>query len=70
MAGWAYLWLAQFSLTRDSGTTPLNVRRVLPSENPHAIAVAPMKGLVDHLPADGVPPLFVLDVGDDSAQRT
>jgi hypothetical protein len=69
VAGWAYQWLAQLSLTRDSETAPLDVRRVLPSENPHAIAVAPMKSLVDHLPADGVPPLFVLAAGDDAAHR-
>jgi hypothetical protein len=46
------------------------VRRVFPSENPHAIAVEPMKSLVDQLPADGVPPLFVLAAGDDAAKRT
>jgi hypothetical protein len=70
VAGWAYQWLAQLSFTRDSWTAPLDVRRVRPSENPNAIAVAQMKSLVDHLPADGVPPLFVLDAGYDSAQLT
>jgi hypothetical protein len=70
VAGWGSQWLAQLSLTRDSRTAALDVRRVHPSESPHAIAVAPMKSLVDDLPADGVPPLFVLAAGHDSAQRT
>jgi hypothetical protein len=70
VAGWGSQWLAQLSFTRDSGTAALDVRRVHPSESPHAIAVAPMKSLVYHLPADGVPPLFVLAAGHDSAQRT
>ena len=70
VAGWSSQWLAQLSLTRDSGFAPLDVRRVHSSENPHAVAVAPMKSLVDHLLADGVPPLFVLAAGDDVAQRT
>ena len=39
VAGWAYQWLAQLTLTRDSWTAPLDVRRVHPTENPNTIAV-------------------------------
>ena len=39
VAGWAYQWLAQLSFTRDSWTTPLDVRRVHPRENANTVAV-------------------------------
>lgn len=70
VAGWAYQWLAQLSFTRDSWTTPLDVRRVHPSENATAIAVEQIVGFVSHRPADGATPLFVFDAGYDSAQVT
>jgi hypothetical protein len=70
VAGWAYQWLAQLSFTRDSWTTPLDVRRVHPRENAQAVAVEQMKRLAEHLPADGEIPLFVFDAGYDSAQLT
>jgi len=38
VAGWAYQWLAQLSFQRDSWTTPLDVRRVHPSENANVVA--------------------------------
>jgi hypothetical protein len=70
VAGWAYQWLAQLSFTRDSWTTPLDVRRVHPRENTNTVAVEQMKRLAEHLPADGGIPLFVFDAGYDSAQLT
>jgi hypothetical protein len=70
VAGWAYQWLAQLSFTRDSWTTPLDVRRVHPSENANAVAVEQIKCLADHRPARGGIPLFVFDAGYDSAQLT
>src|SRR5215212_1201563 len=69
VAGWAYQWLAQLTFTRDSWTVPLDVRRVHPTENANAVAVAQIQGVVSHLPAGGVP-LFVFDAGYDSAQLT
>jgi hypothetical protein len=69
VAGWAYQWLAQLTFTRDSWTVPLDVRRVHPTENATAVAVAQIQGVVSHLPAGGVP-LFVFDAGYDSAQLT
>jgi hypothetical protein len=70
VAGWAYQWLAQLSFTRDSWTTPLDVRRVHPRENANVVAVEQMQRLAEHLPADGGIPLFVFDAGYDSAQLT
>src|SRR5829696_3466328 len=70
VAGWAYQWLAQLSRTRDSWTTPLDVRRVHPSENANVVAVEQINDLLTRLPRDGVPPLFVFDAGYDSAQLT
>ncbi len=70
VAGWAYQWLAQLSLTRDSWTTPLDVRRVHPSENANVVAVEQIKDLSNRLPRDGAPPLFVFDAGYDSTQLT
>ena len=70
VAGWAYQWLAQLSFTRDSWTAPLDVRRVHPHANAHAVAVEQMTHLATHLPVDGTTPLFVFDAGYDSAQLT
>ena len=69
VAGWAYQWLAQLSFTRDSWTTPLDVRRVHPTENANAVAVEQIRALVSQRPV-GSTPLFVFDAGYDSAQLT
>jgi len=68
VAGWAYQWVAQLGLTRDSWTAPLDVRRVHPSENTNAVAGAQIKALVARLPAGGSAPLFVFDAGYDPLQ--
>ena len=70
VAGWAYQWLAQLSFTRDSWTTPLDVRRVHPTENANAVAVEQIRVLGSRLPVGSAPPLFVFDAGYDSAQVT
>ena len=70
VAGWAYQWLAQLSLSPDSWTAPLDIQRVHPSQNAHAVAVDQIKDLVTRRPPDGAPPLFVFDAGYDSAQLT
>jgi hypothetical protein len=69
VAGWAYQWLAQLSFTRDSWTTPLDVRRIHPRENANMMAVEQIRGLESRRPAGGVP-LFVFDAGYASAQLT
>lgn len=68
VAGWAYQWVAQLGLTRDSWTAPLDVRRVHPTENANSIAVAQITALVARLSADAPVPLFVFDAGYDSLQ--
>jgi hypothetical protein len=73
VAGWAYQWLAQLSFTRDSGTAPLDVRRVHPRENAHnahTVAVEPITTLVAQRPLAAATPLFVFDAGYDSAHLT
>jgi hypothetical protein len=70
VAGWAYQWLAQLSFTRDSWTTPLDVRRVHPTENAHTVAVAQIMALMAKRLASETTPLFVFDAGYDSARLT
>jgi hypothetical protein len=65
VTGWSYAWLAQLSFTHDSWTAPLDVRRVPPSENAHAVAVGQIRALLDQRPADGPVPLCVFDAGYD-----
>src|SRR5919205_1980068 len=65
VAGWSYAWLAQVSFTHDSWTAPLDVRRVPPSANAHAVAAAQIRALRERQPADRLVPLCVLDAGYD-----
>jgi hypothetical protein len=68
VAGWSFQWLAQLSLTRDSWTAPLSVRRVPPGTELNAAAARQIAALVARRPADGRVPLFVFDCGYDSVQ--
>ena len=68
VAGWAYQWIAQLGLTRDSWTAPLDVRRVHPTESMNAVAAEQVAALAARLPADGPVPLFVFDAGYDALQ--
>ncbi len=65
VAGWAYQWVAQLSLARDSWTAPLDVRRVPPSENAHTLAAEQIRAMLRARTADGASPLFVFDAGYD-----
>src|SRR3954468_14093409 len=66
VAGWSYAWLAQVSFTHDSWTAPLDVRRVPPSDNPHRVAAAQIRALVDRQLPNRPVPLCVFDAGYDS----
>jgi hypothetical protein len=66
VAGWAYQWMAQLGLSRDSWTAPMDVRRVHPLENTNAVAAGQVKALATRLPADGPVPIFVFDAGYDA----
>ncbi len=68
VAGWAYQWINQLSMARDSWTAPLDVRRVRPGEDANNVAAAQMKEMVRRLPADGPVPLCVFDAGYDPVQ--
>src|SRR5215216_526171 len=64
VAGWSYAWLAQVSITHDSWTAPLDVRRVPPSHDAHAVAAAQIRDLLGRRPGGPVP-LCVFDAGYD-----
>lgn len=68
VAGWAYQWVAQLGLNRDSWTAPMDVRRVHPAENAHSVAATQVRALVASLPADHPVPTFVFDAGYDPLQ--
>jgi hypothetical protein len=68
VAGWSFQWGAQLSLTRDSWTAPLGVRRVPPGTNVNAAAATQSTDLVARWPDDGQVPLFAFDSGYDSVQ--
>lgn len=65
VTGWSYAWLAQLGFTRDSWTAPLDVRRVPPSGDAHAVAAVQIRDLVARQPAGGPVPWFVFDAGYD-----
>ena len=65
VAGWSYAWLAQVSFTHDSWTAPLDVRRVAPADDAHAVAGAQIRELLGRLRPDGPVPWFVFDAGYD-----
>src|SRR5205823_5020704 len=47
VAGWSYAWLAQLSFTHDSWTAPLDVRRVPPADDAHAVAAVQIRDCSD-----------------------
>lgn len=65
VTGWSYAWLAQLSFTHDSWTAPLDVRRVPPTGDAHAVAAAQIRDLLERRPAGGPVPLCVFDAGYD-----
>jgi hypothetical protein len=71
VAGWSFQWVAQLSLTRDSWTAPLSVRRVPPGTAVNEAAAGQIKALLAQLPpglTEGQVPLFAFDCGYDSVQ--
>ena len=65
VTGWSYAWLAQLSFTHDSWTAPLDVRRVPPTQDAHAVAAAQVRALLGRRPAGGPVPLCIFDAGYD-----
>ena len=53
--GWAYRWIARLDFARDSWTAPVDVRRVLPTENAAGVAVAQVKARCQRLRPTAAP---------------
>src|SRR5215213_10209012 len=70
IAGWAYQWIAQVSVDRDSWTAPVDARRLHPLDDTDQQAARQIRALLERLPAGGPVPWFVFDGGYDSAQLT
>jgi hypothetical protein len=70
IAGWAFQWIAQVSLDRDSWTAPVDAARLHPLDDTDQTAAAQIRALLARLPAAEAVPLFVVDGGYDSAQLT
>jgi Transposase DDE domain len=68
IAGWAFQWICQLGLARDSWTAPVDARRLHPLEDTDQTAAAQIRALLARLPAGGPVPWFVFDAGYDSAQ--
>ena len=68
VAGWSYQWLAQVNFQRDSWTAPLDVRRVHPETNAHAVAAQQIRQVLAARAPGGPVPLFVFDAGYDPEQ--
>jgi DDE superfamily endonuclease len=68
VAGWAYQWINQLSLTPDSWTAPLEVQRVQPGADTNTVAATQIKELVRRRPAHSPRPLFLFDAGYDPVQ--
>ena len=68
VAGWAYQWVAQLGLSRESWTAPVDVQRLHPAENANAVAAAQIRRLTAVRPAANQVPLFVFDASYDPLQ--
>jgi len=68
VAGWAYQWIAQLGFRRDSWTAPVDVRRVHPTRNVHALAAEQIRAVLRTRPPGAPAPLFVFDAGYDPEQ--
>jgi DDE superfamily endonuclease len=66
VSGWAYQWVVQVGLTRESWTAPVDVQRLPPAQTASALAVEQLKAFVARRPANGAgtpPPVFLFDAG-------
>jgi DDE superfamily endonuclease len=70
VAGWAFQWICQLGLARDSWTAPVDARRLHPLDDTDQVAAGQIRALLGRLPAGGPVPWFVFDGGYDSAQLT
>jgi len=68
VAGWAFQWICQLGLARDSWTAPVDAARLRPADDTDHTAATQIRALLARLPAGGPVPWFVFDAGYDSAQ--
>ena len=65
VAGWAYQFIAQLNFVRESWTAPVDVERVLPTQDANEVAAEHVKALLERLGKGRTVPLFVFDAGYD-----
>src|SRR5215204_4292673 len=65
VAGWAYQFVAQLNLVRESWTAPMDVERIRPAQDANEVACRQVKVLLERLRKGGSCPLFVFDAGYD-----
>src|SRR3954464_5957292 len=65
VAGWAYQFVAQLGLARESWTAPVEVVRVRPVQDANEVAVEQVKAFLLRSSEKVVAPLFVFDAGYD-----
>jgi DDE superfamily endonuclease len=70
VAGWAFQWICQLGLARDSWTAPVDAARLHPLHDAGQAAAGQIRALLARLPQGQSVPLFVFDAGYDSAQLT
>jgi hypothetical protein len=70
IAGWAFQWIAQLSVDRDSWTVPVDAARLHPLADTDQQAAVQVRAVPGRLPVGGPVPVLVFDGGDDSAQLT
>jgi hypothetical protein len=70
IAGWAWQWICQLSLDRDSWTAPVDAARLHPLDDTDQQAAVRVRALLGRLGDGGPVPLVVFDAGYDSAQLT
>jgi hypothetical protein len=68
VAGWAFQWVCQLGLARDSWTAPVDAARLHPLDDTDQHAATQIRALLARLPAGGPVPWVVFDAGYDSAQ--
>src|SRR5579875_3863339 len=67
VAGWNFSWLVQVPERCSSWVAPVQMRRIIPAENPNHVAAEQVRALV-HQQGDGHPmlPLISFDAGYDA----
>jgi hypothetical protein len=65
VAGWSYQWICQLNTDADSWTAPMDIRRIVPTQDTVAATVEQIRDLLDRLDPTAIVPLFVFDAGYD-----